>query len=73
MPKRILQGKVVSHTDKTANVIVSRSVVHSRYKKIVKRSKPYLVHDESNSAKVGDIVNFIESAPFSKRKCWQLI
>jgi len=73
MPRRVLQGVVVSHSDKTAKVLVTRSVLHARYDKIIKRSKNYLVHDEDNAVNIGDVVRFIESAPISKRKSWKII
>ena len=57
MPKRILQGVVVSDKqDKTVVVSVERQVMHPVYKKFVKRSKKFAAHDENNQFKVGDIV-----------------
>lgn len=74
MPKRILQGTVVSDkTDKTITVLVERKFNHPLYKKIVKRTKKYAAHDEKNSAKVGDIVKIEESRPISKTKTWVLV
>jgi small subunit ribosomal protein S17 len=71
MPRRILQGVVVSDTnDKTVLVKVEQRVMHPIYKKYVKRHKKYAAHDETNSCKVGDIVNIVESKPFSKTKKW---
>ena len=50
--KRTLMGKVVSDKmDKTVSVLVERRVKHPLYGKIVRRSKKYLVHDETNQAK----------------------
>ncbi len=61
MPKRILQGTVVSDkTDKTIVVEVERRYTHPLYKKVVRRSKKYHAHDEANSAKVGDRVRIKE-------------
>lgn len=74
MPKRILQGVVVSDkADKTVTVKVERRLAHSVYKKIIKRSKNYAAHDENNSFKVGDIVRIEESKPISKSKTWRVI
>jgi len=68
MPKRVITGKVIKKTgDKTI-----RKVLHPKYHKIVKKFKKYLVHDEKNEAKVGDIVSAIENRPISKRKSFVL-
>ena len=67
MPKRILQGVVVSaKQDKTVVVSVERQVMHPVYKKIVKRSKKFSALDENNQFKEGDQVSIIESKPYSK-------
>ena len=74
MPKRILQGLVVSDkNDKTVVVEVERRYTHPLYKKVVRRSKKYHAHDEANVAKVGDIVRIEETAPISKNKRWTLV
>ncbi len=74
MPKRILQGVVVSDaSDKTIVVRVERRFTHPLYKKVVRRSKKYHAHDEANSAKVGDKVRIQECPPISKNKCWTLV
>jgi small subunit ribosomal protein S17 len=74
MPKRILQGVVVSDAmDKTIVVRVERRVMHPVYKKFIRRSKKYSAHDETNSRKVGDIVRIQECAPISKTKSWTVI
>ena len=74
MPKRILQGVVVSDKqDKTVVVSVERQVMHPVYKKFVKRSKKFAAHDENNQFKVGDIVKIEESRPYSKTKTWTVI
>ena len=73
MPKRVLQGTVVSDkNDKTVVVRVDRAFTHPLLKKTVRRSKKYQAHDETNSAKVGDTVWIEESAPISKNKRWTL-
>ena len=74
MPKRILQGVVVSDKqDKTVVVSVERQVMHPVYKKFIKKSKKYAAHDENNQFKVGDTVRIQECAPFSKNKTWTVI
>jgi small subunit ribosomal protein S17 len=74
MPKRILQGSVVSDkNDKTITVLVERRFTHPLMKKTVRLSKKYRAHDESNTAKVGDVVRIRECRPVSKNKCWELV
>jgi len=74
MPKRILQGVVVSDKqDKTAVVKVERRFTHPLLKKTVRRTKNYHAHDENNVAKVGDTVSIEESKPISKLKSWVLV
>ena len=74
MPRRILQGVVVSDkAEKTVTVLVERRVMHPVYKKFVKKSKKYLAHDEKETAKTGDVVSIIECRPISKRKSWILV
>lgn len=74
MPKRILQGVVVSaKQDKTVVVSVERQIMHPVYKKIVKRSKKFAAHDENNQFKEGDLVSIVESKPYSKTKTWTVI
>ncbi len=74
MPKRILQGVVVSaKQDKTVVVSVERQVMHPVYKKIVKKSKKFAAHDENNQFKEGDQVSIIESKPYSKTKTWTVL
>ena len=74
MPRRILQGTVVSDkNDKTITVSVERAFQHPVLKKTVRKSKKYRAHDESNVAKQGEIVRIIECAPKSKSKRWELV
>ncbi len=74
MPKRILQGVVVSDkNDKTIVVLVERRLRHPVLKKTVRLSKKYHAHDEKNEAKAGDIVRIEETRPVSKQKRWALI
>lgn len=74
MPKRVLTGTVVSDkTDKTVVVKVERRVKHAMYGKIIKRSKKYHAHDETNEYREGETVRIEETAPISKLKTWKVI
>ncbi len=58
---------------KTIRVKVVRRIIDPKYKKIIKRSKTILVHDEENICKVGDLVEIMETRPLSKTKNWRLV
>lgn len=74
MPKRILQGVVVSDkNDKTVVVKVERRFTHPLFKKTVRRTKKYHAHDEANTFNVGDVVRIQETRPLSKLKCWVVL
>ena len=74
MPKRILQGVVVSDkNDKTIVVKVERRLTHPVLKKTVRLSKKYHAHDEKNEAKTGEVVRIEETRPLSKQKRWVLV
>jgi small subunit ribosomal protein S17 len=74
MPKRILQGTVVSaKNDKTVVVRVERRFTHPLLKKVVRRSKKFHAHDESNALSEGDKVRIQECAPVSKKKKWTVL
>ncbi len=74
MPKRILQGVVVSDkNDKTIVVKVERRLRHPVFKKTVRMSKKYHAHDENNEAKTGEIVRIEETRPLSRQKRWTLV
>ena len=74
MPKRVLQGVVVSDkNDKTIVVQVERRYTHPLFKKTVRRTKKYHAHDEANKFKIGDKVSIEETAPISKNKRWTVI
>ena len=67
-------GQVVSDVqNKTIVVEVERRTSHKRYKKVVKSRKRYAAHDETNQAKIGDVVRISETRPISKNKCWRLV
>ena len=73
MPKRILQGVVVSDAaDKTVVVRVERRIMHPLYKKFLRKRKRFMAHDEENAYRVGDKVRIIETRPISKRKRWRV-
>ena len=74
MPKRILEGVVVSDKgDKTVIVRVERTFLHPVLKKTVRRSKKYHAHDEANAHKAGERVRIVECAPKSKLKTWEVV
>ena len=74
MSKKKLKGKVIRDTNnKTIIVLVKRKYAHPFFKKVITSSKKYHAHDEQNKFKIGDIVNIIESKPFSKKKRWEVI
>jgi small subunit ribosomal protein S17 len=74
MPKRLLQGIVVSDkADKTVVVDVERRFTHPILKKTVRRTKKYQAHDPENRFKIGDRVVIQESKPISKTKRWVVI
>lgn len=74
MPRRVLQGTVVSDkNDKTVIVAVERRVMHPVYKKFIRRSKRYAAHDEANAHKIGDTVFIRECRPISKSKRWEVV
>jgi small subunit ribosomal protein S17 len=74
MPKRVLQGTVVSDkNEKTVVVRVERRFTHPLLKKTVRRSKKYQAHDADNASKIGDQVEIEECVPISKNKKWVVI
>jgi small subunit ribosomal protein S17 len=74
MPKRMLQGIVVSNKqDKTVVVRVERRFTHPVLKKTVRQSKKYYAHDENNTVSIGDVVKIEEHRPISKLKRWVVV
>jgi small subunit ribosomal protein S17 len=70
----VLTGEVIStKADKTATVNVERIFQHSVYKKIVRKKKKYIIHDEHNKCKPGDKVKIKLVRPISKTKRWMLV
>ena len=74
MPKRVMQGTVVSDKmDKSIVVRVERRVRHPVYQKIIRRTSKFTAHDPENSCKEGDVVRIRECRPLSKSKRWEVI
>ena len=74
MPKRTLQGTVVSNKgDKTVIVKVERRLMHPVYKKFITTSKKYAAHDEENRSQEGEQVKIRECQPVSKRKFFEVV
>ena len=74
MPKRILQGVVVSDKQsKTVIVRVERTFLHPLLRKTVRRTKKYHAHDETGAIKVGERVQIQECAPKLKLKRWEVV
>jgi small subunit ribosomal protein S17 len=74
MPRRILQGVVVSDkNDKTVVVEVERRLTHPVLKKTVRLRKKYHAHDDANAFKEGDVVRIEECPPISKKKRWKVL
>ena len=72
--RRVIVGTVTSTVmDKTVTVTVIRRVRDRRFHKFLTNRVKYHVHDEHNTAKVGDVVEIIESRPMSKTKRWRLL
>jgi small subunit ribosomal protein S17 len=57
---------------KTVKVVVERQVRHPLYKKVIKKRKKYIAHDELEKCKVGDVVKIVETKPLSKTKRWRV-
>ncbi|MGB3976080.1 MAG: 30S ribosomal protein S17 [bacterium] len=67
-------GIVISDKmDKTVNVLVERQFNHPEFRKMVRRRKKFMAHDETNQCKIGDRVKIEESRPLSKRKRWTVV
>lgn len=74
MPKRVLQGTVVSNkADKTVVVKVERTFKHPLYGKTIRMSKKYHAHDENNACLEGQSISIIECSPYSKLKQFEVM
>ena len=72
--RKVLRGAVVSDKmDKTITVQVSTQKSHPLYSKRVKYSKKFKAHDELNEAKIGDVVEIMETRPLSATKRYRLV
>ena len=72
--RKTLVGRVASDKmEKTVVVVVETRKPHPLYRRIIKRSKRFKVHDETNHCVVGDLVRIVESRPLSKDKRWQVM
>ncbi|NIH16482.1 MAG: 30S ribosomal protein S17 [Buchnera aphidicola (Periphyllus lyropictus)] len=71
---KLLKGFVISNKmEKSAVVIVERFIKHPMYKKFIKKSTKFYIHDEKNECSPGDIVFIKECRPISKIKSWILV
>ena len=66
---------VVTSNKMQKSIVVSEvgKVKHPMYGKFVLKTKKYVVHDEKNESKNGDVVRIMETRPMSKNKCWRLV
>jgi len=72
--KKVLLGTVVSDKmEKTATILVERTFQHKLYKRTVRKTKKYKIHDEGNECREGDKVRLIECKPISRDKNWRLL
>lgn len=72
--RKIRTGVVISNKmQKTIVVQVARLVRHPQYSRVVAQASTFKVHDETNSAAIGDLVKIMETRPLSKEKCWRLV
>jgi small subunit ribosomal protein S17 len=72
--RRVKQGRVASDKmDKTIVVVTETRVPHPVYKKVVRQSERFKAHDETNDAKIGDVVRIQECRPMSRDKRWRLV
>ncbi len=71
--RKVRVGIVISDKmDKTIVVAIRDNTKHPLYKKTIKTTTKFKVHDENNEAKIGDIVEIVETRPLSKDKCFRL-
>lgn len=72
--RKVRIGVVSSNKmDKSVVVTVERQFAHPKYKKIIKKSKKLMAHDENNECRSGDTVRIIESRPLSAQKRWKVV
>jgi small subunit ribosomal protein S17 len=71
--KKLVGNVYKNKADKTIVVEVERKVAHPIYKKVIKKRSRFHAHDEANICNVGDVVEIMETRPFSKLKRWRLV
>ena len=71
--KEIIGTVYSNRMDKTITVAVERKVKHPKYKKFVKTTSRFKVHDEKNECNINDVVKIMETRPLSKDKRWRLV
>ena len=72
--RKSMTGTVVSDKmDKTVVVVVERRFAHPKFKKVVKTTQRYKVHDEKNECEIGDKVEIMETRPLSKLKRFRVV
>lgn len=72
--RKIRRGKVISdRMDKSIVVEIIRKFRHPLYKKVVRQTGSFIAHDEKNQARIGDLVEIMETRPLSKNKHWRLV
>ena len=72
--RKVRKGVVVSKMGtKSVVVEVSYREIHPVYGKVITRTKKYHVHDEADTAKVGDTVTIMETRPMSATKRWRIV
>lgn len=72
--RKVRQGIVVSDKmDRSVVVRVDRTLRHPIYKKVIRRSKRYMAHDQENTCRIGDVVRITECRPISRKKRWRLL
>lgn len=71
--RKFRTGHVASNgMDKTVTVSLVRRYQHPLYKKVIRKTKKILAHDEQNSCNVGDVVQVVETRPLSRHKRWRV-
>ena len=72
--RKVREGVVVSNKmDKTIVVAVERRVLHTLYRKYIRRTSTFMAHDPENSCQIGDRVRIAETRPLSRHKRWRLV
>ena len=72
--RKVREGVVVSNKmDKTIVVAVERRVLHTLYRKYIRRTSTFMAHDPENSCQIGDRVRIVETRPLSRHKRWRLV